>query len=198
MSRSEPAFGVGLDRNDDACGYAGQQARPSAKVGSLGIEAQPGPTVRVIEVSKIVSHWYDDVLTEWRPDDRHIGKTVEELLSGGDTAPILVVKKGDRFEVVDGHHRLFAHLKAGATEMKAIVLDGTFEDTEDLRTADRHLKAFDEATGYRYRFSDSLKTWTKGLDGDSGTKVKRRNILGVMASALVGKAWSRLVRIAFR
>jgi len=164
----------------------------------LGIEAQASPTVRVIEVSKIVSHWYDDVLTDWRPDDRHIGKTVGNLLSGGQTAPIIVVRKGDRFEVVDGHHRLFAHLKAGAKEMKAIVLDGTFEDTEDLRTADRHLKAFDEATGYRYRFSDSLKTWARGLDDDARPAVKKRTILGALASALAGKLWSRMVRIAFR
>jgi hypothetical protein len=156
------------------------------------------PSVRVIDLSKIVSHWYDDVLTEWRPDDRHIGKTVEELFAGGDIAPILVVQKGDRFEVVDGHHRLFAHLKAGATEMKAIVLEGTFEETEDLRTADRHLKAYDEATGYRYRFSDSLKVWANGLNEATGPTVKRRNILGALASALFGKAWSRMVRIAFR
>jgi hypothetical protein len=164
----------------------------------LVIEAQDSPTVSLIAVSKIASHWYDDVLTDWRPDEHHIGRTVEDLISGEGAAPILVVRKGDRFEVVDGHHRLFAHLKAGAKEMKAIVLDGTFADTEDLRTADRHLKAFDEATDYRYRFSDCLKAWARSADGESSFHLRRRTVLGTMVSALFGKAWSRLVRVAFR
>ncbi len=157
-----------------------------------------GLSVRMIPVSDIVSHWYDDVLTDWRPDDHHIGRTAENLISGKGVSPILVTRKGDRFEVVDGHHRLFAHLKAGAKEMKAIVLDGSFEDTEDLRTADRHLKAFDEATGYRYRFSDCLKTWAWSLDGESGPTVRRGTVVGSMISGLVGKLWSHMVRLAFR
>ena len=72
---------------------------------------------------------------------------------------IVVVENEDKYLIVNGHHRYYAHLVAGEKTIKAIVIEGTFEDTEPLRKAEVLLKEYDKKNQYQYQFSGYLDRW---------------------------------------
>jgi hypothetical protein len=122
-------------------------------------------TVEHIDIKKIKSRWYDNVLEQWQPPDPgYIDYVVACLKTKQYIPPIVVVKEGDFFYIVNGHHRYYACLKTGEKKMKCIVIGGTFEESEPLRKAEVMLKEFDQKTGYRYRFSGYLDRWAAAAE----------------------------------
>lgn len=121
-----------------------------------------------IDISKVRSNWYEDVLRDWHPDPDFIGHLKRKIERGEYLAPIVLVRDTERdgYVVVNGHHRLYAHAALGAREVKALVIDGTFEETEPLRKAERILKEYDEATQYKYQFSGYLDRWAAAAEGE--------------------------------
>jgi hypothetical protein len=112
-----------------------------------------------IALSRVHSHWYENILTQWHPDSHYIDYLTTRIKSGQYIPPILTVRENDRYVIVNGHHRVYAHLAAGWTHIKAVVIDGSFEDTEPLRKAEVLLKIYDQKTNYKYHFSEYLDRW---------------------------------------
>jgi len=113
-----------------------------------------------IDIWKVKSKWYRDIFAQWQPPDPgYIDHLLVLLKKKQYIAPIVVVREGDGYVIVNGHHRYYAHLKAGVKTIKCIVIEGTFEESEPLRQAEVLLKEFDQKTGYRYKFSGYLDRW---------------------------------------
>jgi len=82
-------------------------------------EKQP---VKRVDVSK---------LTPFEPADKMddpVSKTnmdnlVKAIEAGKKIKPIVIVQHEDKWLIVDGHHRYFAHLKAGADKIRAVIAD---------------------------------------------------------------------------
>jgi len=121
-------------------------------------------TIKKINSDHIKSRWYKDILTEWKPDREHIEFIKKKVRLGDYIPPLLVVKEGERYILVNGHHRLVAFLELEKREVSCIVLSGTFEETEPLRQAEILLKKFDEQSEYRYKFSGHLDRWAASLE----------------------------------
>lgn len=116
--------------------------------------------VQHIDIQNIKSKWYDNVLTQWQPDQKFVDHLVQTIRDNGYIAPVVVVKEDDGFYyIVNGHHRFYAHLKTGQKKMKCILIQGTFEQSEPLRKAEVLLKEFDQKNDYRYQFSGYLDRW---------------------------------------
>jgi hypothetical protein len=117
-----------------------------------------------IRLEEIKSKWYIDILTWMKPDMTYIEFLQNEIKEKKYIAPIVVVKEGDYYYIVNGHHRCYASLALGVKEIKCIVIDGTFEDSEPLRKAEVLLKEFDQKTRYRYQFSGYLDRWAAAAE----------------------------------
>ena len=82
-------------------------------------EKQP---VKIVDVSK---------LTPFEPDDKmddpesaaNMGKLVKAIQAGEKIKPIVILRHKGKWLIVDGHHRYFAHLKAGVDKIRAVVAD---------------------------------------------------------------------------
>jgi hypothetical protein len=120
--------------------------------------------IRHIDISKVKSKWYQDIFTQWQPDQLYIESLIKNLKLKKYSPPIVVVQEGDFFFIVNGHHRYYAHLKAGEKKIKCIVIEGTFEDSEPLRKAEVLLKEFDRETGYKYQLSGYLDRWAANAE----------------------------------
>lgn len=117
-------------------------------------------SVTSIAIQQVKSKWYRDIFTEWQPPDPgYIDYLLNCLKKNQYIAPIVVVREGDIYYIVNGHHRYYAHLKAGENSIKCIVIEGSFEESEPLRKAEVLLKEFDQKTGYRYKISGYLDRW---------------------------------------
>ena len=145
------------------------------------------------------SHWHQDLVATFQPDSAYVAELIDRILAGRPVAPILVVQEAGEYVVVDGHHRLYACLEAGIPEIQAVMIEGDFASTEDLRMADLRLKAYDKGTGYRYGFSAVLKEWTKGAaEGSRATPWQRVRIWALVAGRILAKARRIVVHLAFR
>lgn len=121
--------------------------------------------IKTIDIKKIRSKWHEDVLTQWQPPDPgYIEFLIKCLKNKEYIAPIVLVKEGEYFYIVNGHHRYYASLKAGEKNMKCIVIEGTFEESEPLRKAEVLLKELDQKTEYRYQFSGYLDRWAAAAE----------------------------------
>jgi hypothetical protein len=126
--------------------------------------------VTYIPVEQVKSKWYGDIMARMQPDMQYIDFLKKEIAGKRYIAPIVVVREGDYYYIVNGHHRYFAHMSAieGVKEnkgkIKCIVIEGTFEESEPLRKAEVLLKEFDQKTGYRYRFSGYLDRWAAAAE----------------------------------
>lgn len=117
-------------------------------------------SVKTIDIQKVKSKWYADIFAEWQPPDPgYIDYLLTCLEKKQYIAPIVVVKEGETYYIVNGHHRYYACLKTGENTIKCIVIEGSFEESEPLRKAEVLLKEFDQKTGYRYKFSGYLDRW---------------------------------------
>ena len=157
------------------------------------------PRFVTLPVESVRSHWYEDLMSDWQPDRTHIVRLLDTIAAGEPVAPILVVKERDNYVVVDGHNRIYAYREAGIPQIQAVLIEGDFEGTEDLRMADLRLKAFDEKTGHRYGFSAVSMQWEwNHADGSLPTRAQRAKLFIVMFRRILAKARRRLVRLAFR
>jgi hypothetical protein len=120
--------------------------------------------IKYLDIKKVKSKWYEDIFSQWQPDQQYIEFLIKNLKEKKYSPPIVVVKESDIFYIVNGHHRYYAHLQAGAKKIKCIVIEGTFEDSEPLRKAEVLLKEFDRETGYRYQFSGYLDRWAAAAE----------------------------------
>jgi len=118
-----------------------------------------------IAIKKIKSKWYEDLFTQWLPDQDHIAFLIKNIIAGEYMAPIVLVKEDDCYYIVNGHHRFYAHAKAGRKNIKSIVILGTFEESEPLRKAEVLLKEYDQKNEYRYQFSGYLDRWAADAEG---------------------------------
>jgi hypothetical protein len=123
--------------------------------------------IQTIPVACIRSPWYDDLLRDWHPEPEFIEFLRRQLDRGAYLPPLLVVDEAGRYSIVNGHHRFYAHLVSGRPDVRCIVLEGGFADTEPLRRAEVLLKEFDQRTDYRYQFSGYLDRWAAAADGQN-------------------------------
>lgn len=115
--------------------------------------------VKYIKLEEIKSKWVENITNDWQPDKGYIEFLKGKIINNKYIAPIVVVKEGKYFYIVNGHHRYYAHLIAGKEKIKCILIEGDFEETECLRKAEVLLKEFDLMTEYRYQFSGYLERW---------------------------------------
>jgi hypothetical protein len=122
---------------------------------------KPGKTYRY---KKIKSKWYEDIFSQWQPDQAYVDHLKKNIAAKNYIAPIVAVREGDFYYIVNGHHRYYAHLVLGEKKIKCIVIEGTFEQSEPLRKAEVMLKEFDQKTDYRYQFSGYLDRWAAAAE----------------------------------
>lgn len=120
--------------------------------------------IKEINLEKIKSKWVKDIKAEWQPNPEYIAHLRKQLADGEYMPPIVVVQEGDFYYIVNGHHRYYAHLESGRKQIKCIVIEGTFEESEPLRKAEVLLKEFDQKTKYRYQFSGYLDRWAAAAE----------------------------------
>ena len=79
-------------------------------------------TAKVVDVSKLTPFEPADKMD---PKDNHdnMMKFVDKIKAGEKIKPIVIVPHEGKLLIVDGHHRYFAHLKAGADKIRAVVAD---------------------------------------------------------------------------
>jgi len=77
---------------------------------------------KLIDVSK---------LTPFEPADKmddgisaaNMGKLVTAIQAGEKINPVVITKHQGKWLIIDGHHRYFAHLKAGADKIRVVIAD---------------------------------------------------------------------------
>jgi hypothetical protein len=117
-----------------------------------------------IKCKDIESHWYSNILEDWSPDGEYIQYLMNQMSNNVYLPPVIVVREGGKYIIVNGHHRVYASLKMGAETLKAFVFDGTFQDTEPLRKAEVLLKEYDSGNDYKYQVSGYLDRWSANAD----------------------------------
>ena len=122
------------------------------------------PPIRIIAIEKVKSKWYEDIFSQWQPDQGYVDHLIKTIREKEYIPPIVVVQEGDIYYIVNGHHRYYAHLKVGEKKIKCIVITGTFAESEPLRQAEVLLKEFDQKTGYDYQFSGYLDRWAAAAE----------------------------------
>jgi len=82
-------------------------------------EKQP---VKIVDISKLTPFEPADKM---KPKDNHdnMMKFVDKILAGKKIKPIVIVPYKGQGLIVDGHHRYFAHLKAGVDKIRAVIAD---------------------------------------------------------------------------
>lgn len=108
-----------------------------------------------VEISKIKSYWHEDLEGDRVCDDKYIDALRKKIREKEYIPPILISKssKKEGYFIVNGHHRFLAHYREKKEKINCVVLDMSFEQTDDLRNCERSIKKFDKATGYRYGFT---------------------------------------------
>jgi hypothetical protein len=78
--------------------------------------------VKVLDISKLTPFEPADKMD---PKDNHdnMMRFVDKIKAGEKIKPIVVVPHEGKLLIVDGHHRYFAHLKAGANKIRAVIAD---------------------------------------------------------------------------
>jgi hypothetical protein len=131
-----------------------RQEHLDRKIDGLNNAALDGERVQgatSIAIKDIRSFWHDDLKSQWKHDGDYIRFLKAKIQNNEAITPIVVTEPQDGMHtIVNGHHRYFAAMESGLARIDCVVLPMTFEQTEDLRHAERCLKRFDEATGYRY------------------------------------------------
>ena len=159
------------------------------------------PELVTLPLESICSDSFGDDLSKWpwRPHPTHLATLVDAILAGASLPPILVVEEAGKFVIVNGHNRVYACREAGVSMIRAVILEGDFESTEDLRMADIRLKAYDRKTGYKYDFGAVLTEWTTNVAaGCTATRWQRARVLALVAERILAKVRRRIVYLAFR
>jgi hypothetical protein len=78
--------------------------------------------VKIVDVSKLTPFEPADKMNP--KDNRdNMMRFVDKIKAGEKIKPIVIVPHEGKLLIVDGHHRYFAHLKAGADKIRAVVAD---------------------------------------------------------------------------
>ena len=82
-------------------------------------EKQP---VKIVDISKLTPFEPADKMD---PKDNHdnMMKFVDKIKAGEKVKPIVIVPHEGKLLIVDGHHRYFAHKKAGVDKIRAVIAD---------------------------------------------------------------------------
>jgi 5'(3')-deoxyribonucleotidase len=82
-------------------------------------EKQP---VKIVDISKLTPFEPADKMN---PKDNHdnMMKFVDKIIAGKKIKPIVIVPYKGKGLIVDGHHRYFAHIKAGVDKIPAVIAD---------------------------------------------------------------------------
>ena len=77
---------------------------------------------KIVDVSKLTPFEPADKMD---PKDNHdnMMKFVDKIKAGKKIKPIVIVPHEGKLLIVDGHHRYFAHKKAGVDKIRAVVAD---------------------------------------------------------------------------
>jgi len=122
--------------------------------------------VKIVDVSKLTPFEPADKM---KPKDNHdnMMKFVNKIKSGEKIKPIVILPHEGKLLIVDGHHRYFAHLKAGVDKIRVV-----FADPKDVTwrddVPDELAEAFDEAY--------MLRLMRKAFDEESGSDNQKRLI----------------------
>lgn len=128
--------------------YNGERNEETQFMGSIKVGA-----------SDIFSNWYyvrDDWNSKgefnWHPYPETINALIKDYKDNGRFKPIILSTEEDgKHFIVDGHHRFYVATKLLCLEeIDAVVLDLTFDQTEDLRSAETLIKKFDKETKHKY------------------------------------------------
>jgi hypothetical protein len=114
----------------------------------------------MLDVRMVKSHWfrhageqwYDVFRQEWQRNQDYIDALAARFRAGEAVTPIVVARPNAEgvHDIVNGHHRYLAAREAGCNQIEAVILDESFEETEELRQAELLLKKFDQRTGYKH------------------------------------------------
>tara|TARA_Y100000816_G_C26098882_1_gene582016 strand:- start:925 stop:1998 length:1074 start_codon:yes stop_codon:yes gene_type:complete len=116
--------------------------------------------VKNLEISKVKSKWYKDIIKEWSPDQQYINYLMNKIKEGDDIAPIVLSTEADGSHyIVDGHHRYYACISAKKDNIDAVITGLTFDQTKPLRDAENLLKEFDNQTKHEFGFSSFMKSF---------------------------------------
>ncbi|MCP5106140.1 MAG: ParB N-terminal domain-containing protein [bacterium] len=121
-------------------------------------------SIQYIKLDRIKSKWHNDIIADWQPDEKFIQHLVKQIAGKEYLPPIVVVREGDFFYIVNGHHRYYAHVVSGEKKIKCILIEGTFDQSEPLRKAEVLLKEFDQKNDYQYQFSGYLDRWAAAAE----------------------------------
>lgn len=122
--------------------------------------------VKVLDVSKLTPFEPADKM---KPKDNYdnMMKFVGKIKAGKKIKPIVVLPHKGKLLIVDGHHRYFAHLTAGADKIHAVIADPKDVTWRD-DVPDELAEAFDEAY--------MLRLMRKAFDEESGSEKQKRLI----------------------
>jgi hypothetical protein len=146
-----------------------------------------------LETGYLKSKWHEDLIVDWKPDEAYIAYLKEIILKGDYLPPVVVAREGNEYFIINGHHRVYAHRVLGKDKIKCLQIEGTFEESEPLRKAERLLKDYDCCTDYRYGFSGFLDRWSAAAEGREGG-TRYRPTLGFQIYRLLRKMKNKLLR----
>lgn len=182
----EQAEKAGEGRESQRGGAAGPPESPVEP-------ARPFTGVRQIPVNEIGSPHFEDP-TDFDPDQRLVRAITDEMEGPTDVFPILLSTEDDgSHQIVDGHHRVAAVLRAGGEAVPAVVIDLPFAATRRLREAERALKRFDRETGHRYRASAFAQEFLAFRLGRHHRDAFHRKVLGPTWIQRVYDRYGRLI-----
>ena len=147
-SESESTQGKTTDAESSGIDVSGPGA--GRQTSSMGITADEEGVVRTLRLSQI-----DPNRSQPRQnfEDESLEELADSIRQFGVLQPILVQKKGNRYEIIAGERRWRASRKAGLTEIPAIVREYTDQETLELSLIENiqreDLNPIEEAKAFR-------------------------------------------------
>lgn len=116
--------------------------------------------VESVSTSTIRSRWFEDKNIKWKADLDSINAIKESIAEKIGIPPILLSTEtnGEHF-IVDGHHRFVACRELNLATIDAVILNLTFDQTENIRGAEALLKKFDIETNFEYSLCSFMKSY---------------------------------------
>lgn len=136
-----------------------------------------------VDCKMVKSFHYEDLLKEWKPNQSLIKKIIKSIQRGDVLPPIILSKKENGYYyLIDGHHRLFAHLQNGEKQIDCLITNLKFEETEEIRKAINLLTEFDRNNNFEFYISDFFKSYiafklNKFYKDDYSNKIKKNTLI---------------------
>lgn len=137
-----------------------------------------------INCNLVKSKLYENILLEWSPNKTYIDSISKQILANEIIPPIILSKKNNNghYNIIDGHHRFYAHLILNKQTINSVITELTYEETFHLREAINSLNKFDHNSNYTYYVSDFFKSYigyklNKFYRDDFSKKIKKNNII---------------------